>query len=664
MLFVLLSVMVLLTVRVWGLVSKITKSSTLFVSMGVGRRSQRAFSSMSISTTMEERNSALKDIRKQMDELGVDAFLVPTEDPHMSEYTASYYGRREFITGFTGSAGTAVITKNRALLWTDGRYFDQAEKELKGEWELMKAGQSDTPTMSAFLTSELVSGSGVAIDPSLHAAAPLSGIKTILKKNGIDVVSVPHNLVDRAWKNARPGMPASPVRVHPASFAGRSVRDKLQDVRAEMTSEGASVLVSGALDEVAWLYNVRGADVPCNPVTISYAIVGVDTAYMCIDSDKVGSDVRAHLEEAGVEIVPYEDAFDCLHRAVASGGGGRDDKTDQCDKVWMDGKNINYAFFNSVVSERRVSKESPIQLMKSCKNAHELDGLRACHVRDGAACAEFYGWLDETVADRPVSEVEMDRAITGERRRMSESSFIEPSFQTIAGVNANGAIVHYSAVEGSCKLLTKDDMCLLDSGGQYTDGTTDVTRTFHMGSPTAFQKEMFTRVLKGNIGLDSRVFPSGTAGCMLDAYAREHLWAVGKDYLHGTGHGVGAALNVHEGPQRISRVLDPHPLMPGMVVSNEPGYYESGNFGIRIENLLEVVVRDSLGEFGGKSFLGFDKLTKVPIQKKLIDTALLTPIEVEWLDTYHARVRDEVLPLMRTERGKAWLLQATEPMSM
>jgi len=306
-----------------------------------------------------------------------------------------------------------------------------------------------------------------------------------------------------------------------------------------------------------------------------------------------------------------------------------------------------------------IKTESPIVLMKSCKNEEELNGLRSCHIRDGAAVAEFMCWLENEVKKREVSEVEIDQVITAKRAEFSPGLFIEPSFPTIAGVNSNGAIVHYSAVPETCKMLGANDMLLLDSGGQYLDGTTDVTRTIHTGTPSDYQKEMYTRVLKGNIGLDSRIFPEGTAGCVLDTYAREHLWSIGKDYLHGTGHGVGAALNVHEGPQRISRILDPHPLMPGMVVSNEPGYYESGNFGIRIENLLIVKEKNELDSFAGKSFLGFEKLTKIPIQKKCIDKNLLTPIETEWINNYHAEVKAQVMPLIKTNEARQWLEDAT-----
>ena len=375
------------------------------------------------------------------------------------------------------------------------------------------------------------------------------------------------------------------VRVHPQNFAGKNLQTKLEDIRKNLREKKAHALVSTSLDEIAWMFNMRGSDVPCNPVTVAYAIITTEEAFLFIDDRKLQGEAEMYLKQEQVEIVPYESALDSL-RAIGSRGKG---------SVWMDPKSTNFALFSSVEPANRLEAQSPIVLAKACKNDAELTGMRACHLRDGAAESDFLSWLEEEVRKRPISEVEVDDRITAFRQEYSptgsSTAFTEPSFPTIAGVNGNGAIVHYRAVPGTCKMLGQDDMMLLDSGGQYLDGTTDVTRTFHMGNPSEYQRGMFTRVLKGNIAIDSRVFPAGTAGCMLDSYAREHLWAVGKDFIHGVGHGVGAGLNVHEGPCSISRVLNENPLKPGMVISNEPGYYEEGSFGIRIENLLEVVER-------------------------------------------------------------------------
>lgn len=523
--------------------------------------------SSATSTDDVDRSKVLAAVRKSMASHKVDAFIVPSDDPHMSEYTAEYFNRREFVTGFTGSAGTAVVTGDRALLWTDARYFEQAAKELFGEWELMRMRSKGVPTVTNFLIQELPTGSVVGVDPSVHAAAPLASMRDALRKHQLSVVSIPsgENPVDHAWSASqvpRAGVPCEPLRVHPITFAGVSVIDKLAQVRASMRSENADALVLCALDEIAWLFNVRGADIPSNPVAISYAVVLPHAAFLCIDPKKVTAEAALHLEESGVSLAAYDDVVSIVRDANG------------VQKVWLDGQTTNEALFSCFPDESRISKQSPIVGMKSCKNRREIEGMRACHKRDGAACAEFLAWLEATLHTRSVGECEIDEELTRWRSKLGGNSFLGNSFPTIAGVAGNGAIVHYRADLNSSAHLSRADggeMCLIDSGGQYVDGTTDVTRTFHTGNPTEWQKEMFTRVLKGHIALDSCQFPRGTPGCLLDALARQYLWAIGKDFAHGTGHGVGAALNVHEGPQRISPLLDAHALKPGMVVSNEPG---------------------------------------------------------------------------------------------
>ena len=513
------------------------------------------------------RKNILATVRKSMASHSVDAFIVPSDDPHMSEYTAEYFNRREFLTGFSGSAGTAVVTGDRALLWTDARYFEQAAKELAGEWELMKMRSKGVPTLTTFLTRELPVGSVVGVDPAVHAAAPLASMRASLKKHQLSLVAVPseENPIDIAWAASgvpRASVPCEPLRVHPISFAGVGVPDKLAQVRTQMRSENADALVLCALDEIAWLFNIRGSDIPSNPVAISYAVILPHAAFLCIDPAKMTPETSRHLEESGVSVAGYEDVVSVVSDIK------------QVKKVWLDGQTTNEALSSCFPDETRITKQSPIVEMKSCKNHHELEGMRSCHARDGAACAEFFAWLEDTLHERRVSECEIDEELTRWRSVVGGDSFLGNSFPTIAGVAGNGAIVHYRAQPSSNAHLARAEsgaMCLIDSGGQYVDGTTDVTRTFHTGDPTEWQKEMFTRVLKGHIALDSCHFPTGTPGCLLDTLARQYLWAIGKDFAHGTGHGVGAALNVHEGPQRISPLLDAHALKPGMVISNEPG---------------------------------------------------------------------------------------------
>lgn len=626
-------------------------SSSLFMST-----SSSSSSSSSSQTFKNSSSRPLRQLRDMLTQKGIDAFIVPTDDPHMSEYTSPFFARREYISGFTGSAGTAVVmAQGKSMLFCDGRYHTQADLEVDAQdWTVMKLGIKGVPTLQEFLSNFLAKGSTVGVDPALHAADGLKNLMTSLQSKSIHVKLLTNNPIDTIWdKDQRPSAPQGLLRQHPLQFSGKSVAEKLLEIRELMNSNGVTALAVTALDEIAWLFNIRGCDVPCNPVAVAYALVTMNSAILFIDEPKA-KPVASHLTESGVTIMPYEKVTDVIS-SLAKGPGN--------PKIWVDTKTSNYLIYTSIPETQRFEKNSPIVLMKAKKNDAELLGMRACHLRDGAAMAEFMSWLEDELNTRSVSEVEVDEKVTA--CRAAAGGFIEPSFPTIAGVNENGAIIHYRAVIDMCKQLTKNDMLLLDSGGQYEDGTTDVTRTIHTGTPSALQRELFTRVLKGNIAIDSRVFPAGTPGCLLDAYAREHLWAVGKDFIHGVGHGVGAALNVHEGPHRISRALDPQPLLPGMVVSNEPGFYDpSLGFGIRIENLLVVVPRNDLPEFAGRPFYGFDKLTHIPIQKKLIDHSLLTSKEVEWINNYHRQVWEKVGPLVKTDRARAWLKQACEPLSV
>eukprot|EP01038_Epipyxis_sp_PR26KG_P007198 gene7198-9823_t len=589
-------------------------------------------------------------VRNIMEQNNLDAIVIPTDDPHMSEYTALYFNRREFISKFTGSAGTAIITRNSSLLFTDGRYHNQAEKELPSDWILMKSGLKDVPTPSEYLYNTLPHGATVGIDPLVHSAESIKKIEKNFESKNIKVRSMLVNPIDAVWTN-RPPKPDGMVRIHPIEYAGKSVHEKMNEIRVIMKEKKAHSLVITALDEIAWLFNIRGRDVPCNPVAVCYAVLQQDAAYLFIDDNKVSSDIKDVLLNDNVHIRSYEDIQNFVKNAA------NQNEKEEFNKIWFDGKTVNLALYNAVKDSIRFEATSPIIIMKACKNSMELLGMKSCHLRDGAAMVEFFSWLEEHLISKTLTEVEIDHKVN--EFRASFGMFLEPSFPTIAGVNENGAIIHYRAAEGTCKVLTNNDMLLLDSGGQYHDGTTDVTRTIHTGTPSDYQKEMFTRVLKGHIAVDSRVFPSGTPGCLLDSYAREALWAIGKNFIHGTGHGVGAALNVHEGPHRISPVLDSQPLQPGMIVSNEPGYYENNNFGIRIENLLIVVEKPELGSYAGRNFLGFERLTHIPIQKKLLDVSLLTLKEKEWINVYHSEIFNKLSPLLKSDRAKLWLKQAT-----
>ena len=405
----------------------------------------------------------LRLMRELMAKEQIDAFIVPTDDPHMSEYTAPYFGRREFISGFTGSAGTALVLRDKALLFTDGRYHNQAEIELKGsQWTLMKQGLKDVPGLVEYLSTNLPPGAVVGFDPLLHAAFPLKKMQDTLEGKKLGMKPVSYNLIDRVWGDSRPAAPRGEIRIHPVEYAGKTVKEKLEDIRKSLKSAKAVGLVLTALDEIAWTFNIRGADVPCNPVSVAYATISANGgAELFIDAEKVPQQVAVALESAGVTLRAYDEALSAvaqLDKAAA----------DAKSLVWLDGKTANTAVCEAVHASRRIDKECPVTLMKACKNEAELAGMRACHIRDGAAMAEFFAWLEHELGSRTISEVELDEKVCSFRE--SFGKWLEPSFPTIAGVNSNGAIVHYRAVKETCKILGNNDMCLLDSGGQYLDG--------------------------------------------------------------------------------------------------------------------------------------------------------------------------------------------------
>jgi len=605
---------------------------------------------------------------------GVDAFLVPSEDPHMSEYAPDCDNRRAFISGFDGSAGTAVITTSEAALWTDGRYFLQAEQQLGPGWRLMKGGVPGTPEISEWLIATLPKGARVGIDPFLHTMESARKLGKDLAAKGLTLVPLfSGNLVDGVWGDTRPAPPAGKIEVHAMEWAGASVKDKVESLSKEVKTAGADSLLVTMLDEIAWCVNLRGADVECNPVFVSYLLLKEGKLTLYVDSKKLTPEAEQHLRESEVEVKAYEQLLEDI-KVLAAGGG----------KIAMDPAKVSYAVERAALdaaakgTKRKVDGEevagkaeipvveatSPISMAKAIKNEAEMKGMVEAHLRDGVAVAKFLCFLEEQMAaGATLTEVDVDTHITGLRAK--QAGFKQPSFPTIAGEGPNGAVIHYRAAEGTCRTVTTDSMLLIDSGGQYDCGTTDVTRTVHTGTPSAHQIATFTAVLKGNIALTTAVFPPGTPGIAIDAMARAPLWAMGLNYRHGTGHGVGAALNVHEGPHSIStRYWNTTPLKTGMIVSNEPGYYEDGAFGIRIEHLLQIVDAQTEHRFGDETYMTFLPLTLIPIQRKLIDTTQLLPHEVAWIDGYHARVWEEISPRLADDpKTTAWLQEATAPLS-
>ena len=597
----------------------------------------------------------LARLRAEMARRGADAVVVPSGDPHNSEYAAGMYSRREWLSGFTGSAGVAVVTADAALLWTDGRYFLQAATQLGQEWTLMRGGEKGTPSVREWLTEQMRSGSKVAIDPFVHTAGATEKLRVALEEKDVALLLLdPPNVVDVAWGEERPAPPKGRVRLHPLEMAGVGAAEKIAKVREAMREKGATRCLFSMLDEVCWLYNIRGEDVPHCPVVISYALVSENDAILYIDSDKLDHVVTAALVDAGVTVAPYERVVPDIAEAATADGA--------C--IWMDGASTSVALHNAA-GDAALLEETPVCLLKAVKNEAELKAMRAAHLRDAAALVQFLHWLEVHVSDgSTISEV--DAAAKLRTFRAMQEGFIDTSFTTIAGAGSNGAIIHYSPQPDECAQVSRDEVFLLDSGGQYVDGTTDVTRTMHLGgTPTAHERACFTRVLQGHIALDSAVFPEDTTGLALDTLARAPLWGMGLDFRHGVGHGVGACLNVHEGPHSISSRPSSAKaaLRAGMIVSNEPGYYEDGRFGIRIENLIYVVEKETPFEFGGKKYLGFERLTHVPIDKSMIDVELLSKKEIEWIDRYHEDVWDRVSPLIEDENEMAlrWLMEKTEP---
>ncbi|TPX44096.1 hypothetical protein SeMB42_g01343 [Synchytrium endobioticum] len=591
-------------------------------------------------------------LRECMKSNNVAAYIIPSEDAHQSEYIADCDARRAYISGFTGSAGLAVVTPDAAALWTDGRYFLQASKQLDSNWTLMKGGLPDVPTKEEWLVKVLPPKSRVGIDPSLVSVGAYKILTEALEKGGHQLVGISVNLIDIIWDN-RPARPMKPVNVHPVKYSGKSSADKIKELREQFEKKNVWGFVVTALDEIAWLFNLRGSDVVYNPVFFSYALVTKKEIVLYIDSAKLSSEVRSFLGD-DVAVRPYTAIFDDLKSLSAARDGlSAEAKT---EKLWIDSR-CNQALLN-VIGDKKMVEESrsPVMTAKSIKSQVECDGLRESHKRDAAALISFFAWLEnELVVKKNTGLSESDAADILANFRSQQSVFVSLSFDTISSVGPHAAIIHYKPEKGSDAVITVDKIYLCDSGGQYLDGTTDVTRTLHFGTPTQAEKEAFTLVLKGHIQLDTAVFPKGTTGYVLDVLARAALWKFGLDYRHGTGHGVGSFLNVHEGPQGIGQRIayNDIPLEPGMSMTNEPGYYEDNAFGMRIENVMLVREVSTPHRFGGGPYYGFEHLTLVPIQSELIDVSLLTPEEIKWVNAYHDECWEIIAPLLEAN-SLAW----------
>lgn len=592
----------------------------------------------------------LKRLRRQMARHHVDAYLVPSADPHQSEHVADCWKRREWISGFTGSAGDVVVTRRQAALWTDGRYRLQAAQQLEGtSIQLLTSGQSNVPLLPEWLVQTLKRGQVLGVDPRVVSHATAKRLQTALNRGGIKIKAVAPNLVDAIWLD-QPSLPQGPVELHPQRFSGESAARKLRRLREILRRTKVDAQVITALDAIAWLFNIRGRDVPYNPVAMAYAIVTRRRALLFCDAHKMSDGVRRALQRVA-DIYPYA-AFD---GALAALGQHPRIKT-----VWADARTVSLHVVQRLRACQVVVRQSPIVRMKARKNRVEVAGACAAHQRDGVAMVRFLRWLHENVGSGALTEL----AASAEVRayRAGGEHYRGESFAAISGYGPHGAIVHYAPTSATDSRLRPKGLYLIDSGGQYLDGTTDITRTVLLGGrATRDQRECFTRVLKGHIALARCRFPAGTTGRQLDVLARQHLWRVGLDYAHGTGHGVGSYLGVHEGPQSIS-LRDPGvPLEPGNVLSNEPGYYLEGKYGIRIENLMLVVPDAQLSARAGHPFLRFETLTLCPIDTRLVEPRLLEHEELAWLNAYHAHLREVLVPLL-SPAARTWLAKATQPL--
>lgn len=588
-------------------------------------------------------NQRLESLREVMKREHLAAFIFPSTDAHQSEYVADHWMGRAWISGFDGSAGTAVVTMHSAALWTDSRYFLAAEEQLKGtEFQLMKLKIPGTLSIAEWLGKELqdVDSPEVGLDGWVNSYSSTSGLIADLRKAGGITVRTNFDPLEEIWKD-RPSIPLKPVEIQPMEFAGEDVSSKIKRIRLVLRAQHADGMLVSALDDIAWTLNLRGTDVHCVPVFVSYLLIASDKVSLFVDEAKVSSEIRAYLESNGVSIYKYNKVEEGL-------------KAYSEYNILLDGNETSYYLWKAVRCQEIVQASSPIPAMKAVKNEAEIAGYRSAMLKDGVAMVKFLKWLLPAVEAGGETEISIDKKLTA--LRAEQKLFRDISFDTIAGYQAHGAIVHYEATPETDIPLKPEGLLLLDSGAQYQDGTTDITRTIALGPITEEMKHIYTLVLKAHIQLELAKFPDGASGTQLDALGRECMWREGFNFLHGTGHGVGSYLSVHEGPHQIRMEYMPTPLRAGMTLTDEPGLYLAGKFGVRIENT--VLLSDYMKTEFGK-FLQIEPLTLCPIDTAPIDLAMLMPEELAWLNEYHAKVYAELAPYL-DEEEKKWLENATK----
>lgn len=584
------------------------------------------------------RIEALRDVMRRE---GIDAFIFPSTDPHNGEYVPAHWEGRKWISGFNGSAGTAVVTMTDAALWTDSRYFIAAEEQLRGTgFRLMKERVEGTPSITRWLGMKLatVQSPTVGVDGTVNSASSVASLITELRAEGGITVRTNFDPLALIWTD-RPPVPQDKVSIHPLEYAGEPCHDKMARIRQQLKSMHAYGMLVSALDDIAWTLNLRGTDVHCNPVFVSYLLIDTKRATLFVDRAKLTPEVEAYLEAEGVAVAGYADVRRGLERYGEY-------------NILMDNNETCYTLFN-IPQCQKVVAPSPIPAMKAVKNLTEIEGFRRAMLRDGVALVKFMRWLRPAVEAGGQTEMSVDAKLTA--LRAAQELYRGLSFDTIAAYREHGAIVHYEATPETDAELRPEGLILIDSGAQYLDGTTDITRTVALGPVTDEERLVYTLVLKGHIQLELCKFPRGASGTQLDALARKDMWAYGYNYLHGTGHGVGSYLNVHEGPHQIRMEYKPAPLVEGMTVTDEPGIYLPGRFGVRTENTLLVVPYRETG-FG--RFLQFEPLTLCPIDTAPVITDMLTCDEKAWLNAYHRTVFDRIAPLLDDEADRQWLANA------
>ncbi|KAM4019514.1 xaa-Pro aminopeptidase 2 isoform 2-T2 [Anomaloglossus baeobatrachus] len=599
----------------------------------------------------------LNNLRQQMRINNISAYIIPATDPHLGEYIANREKRRQWLTGFTGSSGSAAVTLTRAAVFTDSRYWTQAERQMDCNWELQKT--ISTSDIVSWILQELKDGDEIGFDPFLFSINDWQSYHSLLEDSGKILRSIPNNLVDEVWGRQRPDLPDNQIYSIPNQFVGSTWQEKVTDIRKQMEQhpqKPTAVLLS-SLEESAWLFNLRGQDIPYNPFFYSYSLLTTDSIRLFVNVSRITADVRSYLTSSCpaspcVQILGYDEVRDTVTEYVKGNV-----------KVWIGSSYTNYGVYEVIPKSKLVSENySPIMMTKAVKNDKEQKLLKDCHIRDAVAVVEYLLWLEKSVPKGGVTEISGATYVDGLRAK--QAYFKGPSFGTISAGGLNAALPHYRPDNQTDRTLNAGEMYLVDSGGQYYDGTTDITRTVHWGTPTDFEKEAYTRVLMGNIELSRLVFPPRTAGRVIESIARQALWEVGLNFGHGTGHGIGNFFAVHEWP--VGLQTNNIPLTKGMFTSIEPGYYHDGSFGIRIEDIAVVVEAETKNLFGGEKYLTFETVTLVPYDRKLIDTSIMTDVQIKHVDKYYENIRKTLGPeLQRQDLQEAfrWLEEHTRPLS-